>query len=278
MKTKQDTLLDLLFIILGTGISAFSLNMVIIPADILTSGVTGIAQIIHHFIPISVGLLFLILNIPLLYIGYRYLGKRFSIYTIISTVLLSIFLSIIPVNHIWTENILLSAIFGGVINSIGCGLVLRRGGSQGGMDVLSRVLAKYKNITIGKSNLIFNGCIIVISGFIFGSEIALYTIIYLFVSMRTYDMILNHVNRMTLIIVSEKGEDIGEAIMNGLKRGITFWNSNGGYTLQNKKVVLCVINKGELQQIRKIVRTTDPKAFVTILDTKNVIGRFHDIW
>lgn len=278
MKTKQDTLLDLLFIILGTGISAFSLNMVIIPADILTSGVTGIAQIIHHFIPISIGLLFLILNIPLLYIGYRYLGKRFSIYTIISTVLLSIFLSIIPVNHIWTENILLSAIFGGVINSIGCGLVLRRGGSQGGMDVLSRVLAKYKNITIGKSNLIFNGCIIVISGFIFGSEIALYTIIYLFVSMRTYDMILNHVNRMTLIIVSEKGEDIGEAIMNGLKRGVTFWNSNGGYTLQNKKVVLCVINKGELQQIRKIVRTTDPKAFVTILDTKNVIGRFHDIW
>lgn len=276
--SKKKTIFDLLFILLATGVSAFALNTIIIPSGIFTSGVTGISQIINHFIPISIGLLFLILNIPLLYIGYKYLGKRFSIYTIIATLMLSAFLSIIPVKQLWTDDILLSAIFGGVVHAIGCGIVLRRGGSQGGMDVLSRVIAKHKNITVGKSNLIFNGCIVMVAGSIFGIEIALYTIVHLFVSMKTYNIILNHVDRMTLIIISDKGEKIRKKVMNDLNRGITFWNANGGYTEKGKTVLYCVIMKGEMQKLKEIINDTDPKAFITVLDANNVIGRFNDIW
>lgn len=270
--------MDLLIITAGTMTSAFALNQLTIPAGLLSGGVTGISQFTNYFIPVNVGIFYFLLNIPLLILGYKQLGKKFSIYTIIATVQLSTFLLIIPVQPIWTDNILLSAIFGGVLNSLGCGLVLRRGGSQGGLDVVSRVISKHKNITVGKANLIFNGVIVTASGFIFGSEIALYTIISMFSSMKTYNLVLNHVDRMSLLIITEKGEEVNEAINKEMHRGTTMWDAAGGFTHHSKTVLLCVIMKGEMQQLKKIVRTVDPQAFISINNAQNVIGRFHTIW
>lgn len=271
-------LIDLIMILFGTFLSAFALNMLTIPAGLLSGGVSGFSQFLNHFIPINVGFYYFLLNVPLLILGYVHLGKKFSIYTILSTSLLSLFLLIIPVKPILTDNILLSAIFGGVINAVGCGIVLRRGGSEGGLDILSRVIAKYKNITVGKSNLIINACIVILSGFIFDSEIALYTIISFYSSMKTYNIILNHVDRMSLLIITDKGEDVSSAITKGLHRGTTMWHGNGGYTHKDKTVLYCVIMKGEIQQLKKIVKTIDPKSFVSVISTENVIGRFHQIW
>src|SRR3954452_10036486 len=137
--------LDLLTILAGTVITAVALNMFTIPTGLLTCGLTGIAQFIHHFSSINVGVFYFILNIPLMIAAFKYLGLKFSIYTILSITLLSIFIYIIPVHHLWTDNTLLAAIFGGTLNGIGCGIVLRRGGSQGGLDILSRIIAKYSN-------------------------------------------------------------------------------------------------------------------------------------
>ena len=270
--------LDLFIIVLGTLLTAFALNRLTIPAGLLAGGVTGISQFLHHFIPINIGIFLFVLNIPILILGYKFLGKKFSLYTIFATSLLALFILIIPVEPIWTDSILLAAIFGGVLNAVGCGLVLRHGGSQGGLDVLSRVIAKYKNITIGKANLIFNGCIVTASGFIFGSEVALYTIISIFCSMKTYNIILNHVDRMSLLIITDKGHEVSDAITNYLHRGTTMWDASGGYTHQDKTVLYCVIMKGEMQQFRKIVKTIDPKSFVSIISTQNVLGRFNQIW
>lgn len=270
--------LDLLIIVFGTLLTAFALNKFTIPAGLLAGGVPGTAQIIHHFVPINVGIIVLLLNIPILIIGYKFLGRKFSIYTIISSFLLSIFLYMIPVGTIWTDNILLNAIFGGVLNAVGCCLVLRRGGSEGGMDVISRVLAKHKNITVGKGNLIFNGCIVAISGMIFGAEIALYTIISIFCSMKTYDIVLNHVDRVSLLIITDKGKEISNAINRDMHRGTTLWDASGGYSNKEKTVLLCVIMQGEMNQLKEIVKTIDPTSFVNIVSTQNVIGRFHQIW
>ncbi|MCU9614973.1 YitT family protein [Caldibacillus lycopersici] len=277
-KKDSSVLLDIPFMILGTFMSAFGLNMLTIPAGMLSGGLTGISQIINHFFPVNVAFFYFVLNIPLLILGFIHLGKKFSAYTIFSTVLVSIFLYVLPIQHFWTDNILLSAIFGGVFNALGCGLVLRRGGSQGGLDILSRVISKYKNITVGKSNLIINGIIVVISGFIYGSEIALYTIVYLFVNMKTYNIILNHVDRISLLIVTEKGEAVSNAITHEMHRGTTIWNASGGYTHHEKSVLYCVIMKGEMHQFKKIVKSVDPSSFVSIISTQNVIGRFHQIW
>jgi uncharacterized membrane-anchored protein YitT (DUF2179 family) len=271
-------IVDLVIIILGTLLTAFALNKFTIPTGLLAGGVPGTAQIIHYFIPIKVGIIVLLLNIPILIIGYKFLGRKFSIYTIISSILLGIFLYMIPVGTIWTDNILLNAIFGGGFNAIGCCLVLRRGGSQGGMDVISRVLAKHKNISVGKGNLIFNGCIVATSGMIYGAEIALYTIISIFCSMKTYEVVLNHVDRMSLIIVTDKGQEISDAINRDIHRGTTLWNANGGYSHKEKTVLFCVIMKGEMNELKKIVKAIDPSSFVNVISTENVIGRFHQIW
>ncbi|HWI49458.1 MAG TPA: YitT family protein [Rummeliibacillus sp.] len=269
---------EVVCVILGTLISAFALNMIIIPAGLLSGGVTGISQIIKHFIPINVGYFYFILNIPLMILGYKFLGKKFSIYTILSITLVSVFLVFIPIRPILTNNILLSAIFGGVINMIGSAIVLRFGGSQGGLDIPSRIIAKYKNISVGKINLIINLVIVTISGFIFGSEIALYTIISMTFSMKTSDLILNHVNRITLLIITDKGDEVAELITHDIHRGTTSWQASGGYTHKEKTVLFCVIVKGELAQLKDIVKKADPHAFVSVITTQNVIGRFHQIW
>lgn len=270
--------IDMAIIIPATFISAFAINSLIIPAGLLSGGVTGISQIINHFFPINVGVFYFLLNIPLLILGYIKLGKKFITYTIISTFLLSLFLFLIPVKAIWTDNLLLSALFGGGLNATGCGLVLRRGGSQGGMDIVSRVIARYKNITVGRANLMINGVIVAVSGFLFGSEIALYTILSIYTSMKTYNLVLNHVDRMSLLIVTEKGEEVSKFITHEMHRGTTMWEGSGGYTHNEKTILLCVIMKGELHQLKKLVKKVDPNAFISIISTQNVIGRFHQIW
>ena len=271
-------LLDLLIILIGTVMSAIALNMLTIPSGLLAGGIAGIAQFINYFFPIDVGIFYFILNIPLMIAAYMFLGRKFSIYTIISIILVSTFLFLLPVRHIWTENILLAAIFGGVLNGIGCGIVLRRGGSQGGIDIVSRIIAKYSNISVGKANLAVNIIIVISSGFLFGSEIALYTIISMFTSMKTYDIVLSHVERVTVLIVTEIGEDVSKTINDELHRGTTMWAATGGYTHNEKTVLLCVAVKGQVPQLKKIVKDVDANAFVTVISTQNVIGRFRQIW
>jgi uncharacterized membrane-anchored protein YitT (DUF2179 family) len=279
-KTKKEypVIVELLIIIIGTLISACGLNMLIIPSKLLSGGLTGISQFINYFFPINVGIFYFILNIPLMILGYKHIGKKFSIYTIFSITLLSVTLYIIPIRHIWTDNILLSAVFGGILSSFGSAIVLRVGGSQGGLDILSRIVAKYNNISVGKVSLMINAIIIAISGFIFNSEIALYTIISIYSAAKTYEVILNHVNRVSVMIITEKGKEVGEKINGQLHRGTTVWNANGGYTNKDKTVLFCVIVEGELNQLKQIVKTIDPESFVSVNSTQNVIGRFNQIW
>lgn len=277
-RKSQPVYIELIVMAIGCFISAFGYNALVIPAHLLSGGLTGISQIIHHFVPVNVGIFYLILNIPLLFLGYKYLGKKFSLYTIYGTVLLSFFLYIIPIKHIWTDNTLLSAVFGGIITSFGTGIVLRMGGSQGGLDIISRIISKHKNISVGKANLLMNVVIIIISGFIFNSEIALYTIVFIFISMRTSDVILSHVNRISVLIVTDKGNEVSQEINDLMHRGTTVWNANGGYTHKDKIVLFCVLVEGELTQLQTIVKAVDPSAFVSIISTQNVIGRFKHVW
>lgn len=277
-KKSKSIGLDLLSIIVGTFVSAIALNMLIIPAGLISGGLTGIAQFIHHFFPINVGVFYLILNIPLMVLAYKLLGIKFSIYTMIAIILISGFLYLLPIQHLWTENTMLSAIFGGTLNGIGCGVVLRRGGSQGGLDILSRVITKYKNVSIGKASLVVNVLIVIVSGFIFGSEIALFTIISMFATMKTYEIILSHVNRVSVLIITNSGEEVSHEINLNLHRGTTMWDAAGGFTHDQKTVLFCVTVVGELKNLKKIVRQIDSHAFVSVISTQNVIGRFHQIW
>lgn len=277
-KKKRPIYVEVVVIILGTLISAFGLNMLVIPAGLLSGGLTGIGQFINHFIPVNVGILYFILNIPLMILGYIHLGKKFSIYSVFSIILLSISLLFIPIKAIWTDNIMLSAIFGGAIVAFGAAIVLKFGGSQGGMDIVGRIISKYKNITVGKISLIINFFIVVASGFISGSEIALYTIVSMIISMKVFDMTLNQVNRVTLLVITEEGEEVSESINANFRRGSTTWEAVGGYTKKEKSVLFSVITEGELPQFKKLIKEIDKNAFITVISTQNVIGKFNKVW
>jgi uncharacterized membrane-anchored protein YitT (DUF2179 family) len=278
MKKALKIIYELIAITIGCGIQAFAINMFIFHVHLLSGGVTGISIIINNLLPLGVGVLYLILNIPLLIIGYIHIGKKFSLYTIYCVLILSILIDTIHIKHYWTDNVLLCAIFGAVSSSIGSIIVLRFGGSTGGLDIIGRVIAKYKDITIGKFNLSINILIILLSTILFQIEIAMYTIISIYVSMIAYDNLLNHVGRISVFIITDKGEKVSESITKNMKRGVTVINANGGYTNTERQVLMSVIVNVQWNEFKKIVKEEDENAFIFVLPTQSVVGNFNKVW
>ncbi|QQE76959.1 YitT family protein [Alicyclobacillus sp. SO9] len=269
---------EVIGIAFGTFITALGINALIVPGRLLTSGVTGVAILIQHFVPVSLAVMYLILNLPLLVLSAFQIGRKFTVYTVYSAILLFVFLTTIHVHHIPTHNILLDSVFGGVLSGGGCAIVLRLGGSQGGLDIVTRVIARHRNVTVANLNLIFNAVIIVLSVFLFNIQVAMYTLISIFASSKAYAVLLNHVGRVSVIIITEHGERVSRAITANMIRGVTSWNAVGTYSNHPKNVLLCVTTNVQLTQLRTIVLENDSKAFISVIATQNVIGHFKQIW
>ncbi|MDR6123677.1 uncharacterized membrane-anchored protein YitT (DUF2179 family) [Bacillus sp. SLBN-46] len=251
----------------------FAYNTFLIPHKLASGGVTGIAFFIHHYLHVNTGLIVLIINIPLLILGIKYLGKRFILYTIYSVVVLSISLKVIPI-HAISNDILLSSIIGGALYGIAVGLVIKTGGSTGGTDIVSLILSQKKNMQVGFLSACMNLLVVGTSGFIFGWDITLYTVIAIYVAGRAVDMVYTTQNKLTLRIVTEKGDELIDALIHLHSRGITVHNAEGAYAHKPKKVLTTVITRFELNETKHTIKITDPHAFVNISQTLEVMGRF----
>ncbi|WP_413300171.1 YitT family protein [Bacillus sp. 1P10SD] len=251
----------------------FAYNTFLIPHKLASGGVTGIAFFIHHYLHVNTGLIVLLINIPLLLLGIKYLGKRFIFFTIYSVVVLSISLKVFPI-HAITNDILLSSIIGGALYGLAVGLVIRTGGSTGGTDIVSLILSQKKNIQVGFLSACMNLLVVGTSGFIFGWDITLYTVIAIYVAGRAVDMVYTTQNKLTLRIVTEKGEELIDALIHLHSRGITVHNAEGAYAHNPKKVLTTVITRFELNETKHTIKITDPNAFVNISQTLEVMGRF----
>ena len=251
----------------------FALNTFLIPHKLTSGGVTGIAFFIHHFSNINTGTIVFILNIPLFILGLIYLGRKFVFLTIYSVTVLSLSMKIIP-THAISPDIMLSSIIGGALYGIAVGILIRMGGSTGGTDIVSLVLAKKKNWQVGFLNTCMNLMVVGISGLIFGWNITLYTIIAIYVAGRAIDMVYTTQNKLTLTIVTEKYNELSDALIHLHARGVTMTDAEGAYSHKPKKVLTTVITKFELNETKHTIRTVDPKAFVNITQTLEVMGRF----
>jgi uncharacterized membrane-anchored protein YitT (DUF2179 family) len=269
---------EILSIMLGSLFFAFGTNTLLLPSHLLAGGFTGICMILYHLFGWSVGTQYFIYNIPLLAFGYFHLGKKFIPYTILAVTLDSIFLHLIPVRFIWTDNIILAAIFGSIITGIGGGLMLRIGGSNGGLDVLARIIAKYKNISIAKFTLIINVIIVAISAGLFDVQSAMYTILSLYAGAKTYEVILNHAEKSSVIIVTENGNEVSDALNKALHRGVTTWDAMGAYSHGERTVLLCVIINVQWSELCRVVQEIDPKAFISAMPAQKIIGNFNSNW
>ncbi|GGM23921.1 membrane protein [Paraliobacillus quinghaiensis] len=262
-----------LIVILGSLIVAFAFNFFLVPYGILSSGISGIAILFGLLTPFDIGLINLILNLPLIVLGYIKLGKEITINTITCVVSLSIFLYALPVVMV-ADNLLLSSIFGGVIGGIGIGIILKYSGSSGGLDIIAILISRISNVSVGMLLTGMNGVIVLISGAIFDWNIALYTMLSIYLTGRVIDTIhTNHI-KLTMQIVTSKGDVIRQELLKTIYRGITITNGYGGYTQEQKQILMMVVTRYETMQIKEIVRKHDKKAFINIYETVEVDGEF----
>ncbi len=261
-------------IIIGSVIVAGAFNLFFIPHHILSGGLSGIAMMLGIVTPINTGILNLVLNLPLLIIGVLKLGKRFISYTILSVIVLSVGLYIIPVHEMSTDPFL-SCLFGGVLSGLGIGMIFRASASSGGFDILAMLLAKKRDFPLGALLSVMNAVVVIISGFIFGWNAALLTLVGIYASGKVIDTIhTNHI-KLTLMIVTKKGDELKEQLLANLYRGITVIDGEGAYSGAKQKILMTVITRYQLTDVKAIINEVDPKAFVNITETMEVIGVFH---
>lgn len=268
-----------IIVIIGAFIFAFSMNYFLIPAGVYSSGFSGLSQLLSRLfseyfkIHISVGIWLLLLNIPVTILGWRKIGKTFTLYSFISVIFSSLFLNLIPIKEL-SDDILLNAVFGGVIGAVGAGMTLRFGASTGGMDIIAVYLSRVVEGSVGRFTLILNSFIIISAGFLFGWEKSLYTLVGLFSSSKVIDILHTQAQKLTAMIVTKNSKDLKQAILTRLTRGATVVPAHGAYSDEGRDMLITVISRYELFELRKIIKEVDPKAFTNIVKTDSVIGLF----
>ncbi|WP_144553595.1 YitT family protein [Bacillus sp. X1(2014)] len=263
----------------GSLLGALAMNLFLVPANIYSSGFTGIAQLLSKVlsdytpIHVSLGFLLLLLNIPVAILGWKKVGKSFTVYSFISVALSSLFLILIPIKQV-SNDILLNAVFGGVIQAVGVGITLKWGASTGGVDIIAMVLSRMKDKPIGPYMLVINGVIILTAGFLYGWEKALYTLVTLYTSTRVIDAIHTRHAKLTAMIITKKADVMKKAIQEKLVRGITILPAKGAFSNEAREMLMVVITRYELFDLERILKEVDPNAFTNIIQTTNIYGFF----
>lgn len=264
---------NIIIITLVSILVAFAYNFLLIPHEILSGGLSGIAVMLGLVTPVNTGILNLLLNLPLLIIGYMKLGKRFIGYTILSVVVLSVSLYVIPVYKI-TEEPILASLFGGVIIGFGAGVVFRAGGSTGGFDIAAMLLSRKRDFPLGVLLSAMNAVVVAISGFIFSWDAALMTLVSIYATGKVVDTIHTSNIKLTLMIITSKGEEMKQHLLSNLYRGITIMDGKGAYSGEGRQILITVITRYQLSEVKSLIKEVDEKSFVNILQTTEVIGMF----
>lgn len=266
---------DLLRITIGCVIQAFTLNALIIPSHLLSGGLTGISIILFHLFALPVSVTYFVMNIPLLLIGYKHLGRKFVFYTMFAICVFSGSLELIHFHRTWTNDPWLAVLFGGVLSSFGGAMVLRSGGSSGGLDIPARLVAKYTTMSMGRFNIVVNAIIVCASLYLFPVELAMYTLVFIFISGVAYDRwFLTHHDQISVRIVTDKGEEVVRRIHHELGRGVTKLEGQGSYTNHQKQVLICVIVREQLYELIHLLQEVDENVFADATQSVAVVGRF----
>jgi uncharacterized membrane-anchored protein YitT (DUF2179 family) len=264
-------------IVAGSLLTSTTMVLFMIPAQLAAGGVSGIAQIINFYTGWPIGVMTIIGNIPLLWLGWRYLGgPRFALRTIIAVTIFSIGVDILP-NFLppdgLTDDLLLNALYGAVIGGIGYALVYRGQGTSGGTDILGRILASRLGLPVSQTYLITDALTMFLAGLAFSWEHALYAIILLYVSGLTVESVMqgSRVVR-TATIITTQPEAVTEGVLHGLRRGLTSFDAVGAYTGESRQVLYCVVSRSEVERLKTLVAEADPQAFVVIGHAYEALG------
>ncbi len=272
----KEMALDLFFTVLGTALVGFALAMFTIPNDIAPGGVSGLATALAYITPIHVSAWTLLMNIPLMIAAWRRLGARSLFFTLISTVLLSLFIELgarwLPQ---YRSDTLVASLLGGVVSGLGMGLLFIRGVSTGGTDLLALILKKLlPNLPTGTLLMIVDATVVAAATLIFRDfDVAIYSAITIFTTSKLIDTITQGVDYAKVIYtVTEHGEEISRILNESTERGTTLIPAFGGYTGEGKQIVMTVTKRSVLSQTLRLIRQADPRAFTFVMDSTEVHG------
>lgn len=265
-----------LFIAIGCLASGASINLFLVPHHLLSGGVSGIAIIFYFLFNLPIGIQVFLMNVPLFYASYKFIGKNYTITSIYGTILFSIavdatrFLS--AYNPI--DDPILASLTGGILGGIGSGLIFRVNGSAGGLDIVAAIVKKYYSFNFGMVGFAANCAIMLVAALLFGLKLAVLTLLAMFVSANLTDKVVEGFNnKKTIFIVSYKSDEIAKLILSEVGRGATILHGEGAFTRQDKRVIFVVVSLTQIAKIKLLVQEADPNAFMIVQDATEVMGR-----
>jgi uncharacterized membrane-anchored protein YitT (DUF2179 family) len=273
-ETVGRLILRYFMMMIGALLAAISLELFLVPNNIIDGGVIGISLITNHITGLNFGILILLFNLPFLFAGYRHIGKNFVISSLFSIIVLAIMEPILTPIPPVTDEPLLSTVFGGIILGTGVGIVIRNAGALDGTDILGILLSKKFPFSVGEFIMFFNIFIFGWAGFVLGWDQAMLSIIAYFIASKAIDFVGQGFTGDTkaAIIVSDEHEEVSDAIQKRLGRMITKLYGKGGYIQNDKEVIFVVLTRLEIAKLKTIVHETDPRAFITIVDAQEAHG------
>lgn len=263
------------FMILGNFLCSIAFNCFFIPHELLSGGVGGLGIMTQYLSGIPAGIAVFFINLPIFLVGLKFLDKNIIIASFFSGLVNSTWLTLTHSlgSQFFLDDIVVSCIFGGILNGIGMGIMIRNKVLQGGFDIIAAILKKRLNVNIGTGLMITNTVLISLSSLLFGVIPAMYTLISMYIGYTVVDKIQLGFNlKKNLIIISNKSENIAPLIMERLHRGITIVDGVGAYTGEEKHILYCVVTSSQIGKVKEIVQSLDPNAFVVISDAVEVKG------
>lgn len=270
---KFESALEYINVIIGSAIIALAFNVFLLPNQIASGGVSGISTILLSVLGWEPAYVQWAFNIPLFIAGVILLGKQFGAKTLVGTIFLPFVVFLTKNIEPWTNDALLSALFGGIAVGLGLGIVFRGNASTGGTDLAAQIITKYTGLTLGTSVVLIDGLIVISAALVFDIERGLYALIALYVTSKTIDLVQVGFGRSkTAMIITNKQEEVREGILNKIDRGVTKLSAYGGFTDNERPVLMCVVDQREFTKLKQLVKTLDPTAFVVVMDASEVLG------
>lgn len=262
-----------LYLFIGAIIAAVGLEVFLIPNHIIDGGVVGISIMLSAVTGIPFGVLLIVINLPFLFLGYKYIGKPFAIATTFSIICLSfwsnIFLPVLPV----TNDFFLAAVFGGIITGTGVGMVIRNGGSFDGTEIVAIITDRKTVFSVGEIVMFINLFILSSASLIFGWDKAMYSLVAYFVISKMIDVVIKGLEETyAVMIVTSQHEEIADKLMKQMDKGVTLLHGEGGYSKEKRKILYCIVTRLEIDSLKSIVLDVDESAFITINPVSDIVG------
>jgi len=274
LKEGRQLAADYALILIGTILAGFAFSQFFLAHDLAPGGVTGISTILASFLPLKVGTLSFLINVPLFILGWKAVGWRFAVRSFLAMTLMSVFIDVIPVGDL-SGNVMLAAVFGGVLMGIGLGLVVRAGATTGGTDMAAQMIHNLIGFaSVATVMLAIDAAVVLVAALVFGIPAGLWALITIYVATKAMDAVIKGFNTaMQFMIISNYSEEIVRRIHRDIDRGCTRLMAEGTYSGKPVGTLICILSRTEAPRLKKIVAEIDPHAFVTVCDVHEALGR-----